>query len=516
MDRRSPNIVFVTPEATPFYKTGGLGNVCGELPLELAKMGLDVRVILLRYASMRDQSFTDTGLSAAVEIAGKARRLKIWTAEHQGVAFYFLEDASQPSLVSEAYRTETLRGAILLSEGALSAIRELRLDGQIPQPDLIHAHDWQAGLIPVLLKTKYSDDAILAKVASAFTIHNLEYRGDCLPYARFQELGIGPQHWFGLEQDSDRACFSIMRGALFHADRLNTVSVNHAKELLTPRYANYLLAALTRRKRDFCGILNGVDYSAWQPIGELAEKPAAKELLQKELSFRVDPTIPLFGMVARIARQKAVGEVLAAVEELLLTGIDLQFVFFGKGHRGDNYYQNIDRQMQRLSQNPAWRDRLACRQDYTTPEELRLFRGIDIFVYPSEHEPCGIAPMVALLNGSPAVVRRTGGLIDNFRDYDPRTKQGNAFMIASRPEACPMNENGEFEETGGDVAGALLRAINCFRHHDHWQAIVGNALPRDLSWKRPAEQYLKLYGLAVNERRADVPPAKPRPARPPT
>ncbi|MDD5044590.1 MAG: glycogen/starch synthase, partial [Candidatus Omnitrophica bacterium] len=481
---RVRSVAFVTPEATPFIKTGGLGDVAGEYPQAAAVLGIEMNIFTLGYdAVLQQHKPSDTGLVAYVTIAGNQVPLKISTKCYRNVNYYFL---SAQGFTRAPYEGDKLHLTILLSEGALKAIEQLVAQGLITNPQVIHANDWQAGLVPVFIKTKYNHHSLLRQTATVFTVHNQKYRADWIPGTRFPELGIGAEHWYGLMQPDAKNHFSILAGALFHADKVNAVSPTNRNELLTPEYGEMLVDLFRLRADDLCGIMNGVDYEVWDPV-RLEDKPLEKSLLQTNLGLTVSADIPLVGMVARIAQQKNVKRVIEVIERALIaTNGRMQFVFIGKGDKNDPYSQETLEKMDKLAHDPRWVSNVRFIHAYTTEAQNKVFKGIDMFVYPSRYEPCGTKPIVALINGNPCIVRKTGGLADNVQEYNRKDSTGNGFVYT--------------EDTNERLYQALSRALELFRDQEEWKKIVANAQAVDRSWTYPAMAYADLYRQAIDKK----------------
>jgi starch synthase len=475
------SVAYVSPEAGPFAKTGGLGDVAGELPQALALLGIKTYIFTIGYNSILEKyNLDDTGLVVNVLIDFREVPVKILSKQEKNVTYYFL--VAQP-YTDAPYQGDKLHLTILLSEGTLKAIEVLVNQGLIPTPQIIHANDWQTGLIPVFIKTKYDKHPLFSKTATVLTIHSQGHRADWIPGSRFPELGIGGEHWFGLVQRDDPNHFCILRGAIFHADKLNAVSKTNRDELLTDQHGGILADDLRARADDLVGIMNGVDYDVWKPV-KIEDKPTEKSRLQESYEFDVDQGIPLIGMVSRIAEQKNVKLVVQVIRDLLIEGEKIQFVFLGKGDDNDSYNHETLDLMKGLESD--WLKNTKFIHKYTTEEQKKVFAGIDLFLYPSVYEPCGTKPIVALINGVPGVVRKTGGLADNFTEYDKNTGEGNGFVF----------EIDNYEE----LHAAVKRALELFKDKGRWQKIVKNAQNQDRSWKYPAMEYVELYKQAFQKK----------------
>jgi len=480
------SVAYVSPEAGPFAKTGGLGDVAGELPQALALLGIKTYIFTIGYNSILEKyNLDDTGLIVNVPIDFREVPVKILSKQEQNVTYYFL--VAQP-YTDAPYQGDKLHLTILLSEGTLKAIEVLVNQNLMLNPQVIHVNDWQTGLIPVFIKTKYDKHTLFSKTATVLTVHNQGHRADWIPGSRFPELGIGGEHWFGLVQRDNPNYFCILRGAIFHADKMNAVSKTNRDELLTDQYGGILANDFRERNDDIVGIMNGVDYEVWKPV-KIEDKSREKSHLQSSLGFDVNPEVPLIGMVSRIAKQKNVQWVVEVIRDLLIEGEKIQFVFLGKGNEDDPYNHDTLELMHKVESDPRCLKNVKFiipDHDPNTKEQKEVFVGIELFPYPSEYEPCGTKPIVALISASPGVVRKTGGLADNFKEYDKNTGEGNGFVFE-------VNDEEEFRM-------AMKRAIELFKDKKHWQKIVKNAQNQDRSWKYPAMEYVELYKQALQKK----------------
>ncbi|MGD9015559.1 MAG: glycogen/starch synthase, partial [Candidatus Omnitrophota bacterium] len=491
------NIVFVSPEVAPLSRTGGLGDVSHDLPIALNKLGVNITIFTLKYENIDTSKleFIDT---VQIIIHGEIIGLIIWRTELEGVTVYLLEDDIGYS--SGIYQGDTLRQAIVLCEGTFKAIERLHQRGILAKPNLMHANDWQAGLMPVFLKTKYDLHPLFANLVSVFTIHNLAYQGGVFnrfPGWRFDDLGIDGKHWFGLVSPGDPESFNIMRGALYHAHKISTVSQTYAHEILGIKYGEGLDGCLRERFYDLVGIINGIDL-----IGNEIETPELrtvnKEKLQTEFGLQVNVNIPVLVMpISRITWQKNQLMTLRVIERLLTeTEGGIEFILTGKGHPDDNYLFEVRQLAQRLAND--WPGRVAYRFTNERDITTMMFKGADILLMPSQFEPGGLAQLVALSYGCIPVVRRTGGLADTVQEFNPATGKGNGFAFDNA-------DDNEFYD-------AVARALRLYRNPDLWRRIIENAQSEDRSWKKSAEKYIELYLAAL--RRAFPDSSRPLPDQP--
>ncbi|MCX8109447.1 MAG: glycogen/starch synthase, partial [Verrucomicrobiae bacterium] len=328
-------VVLVTPEAEPFCRKGGLGNVCGELAAALCRAGVSTHVVTGWYNSLwsNPPASVRADVACSVRIGFADHELAVFHADHRGVRYHFL---SIPQLITEAYEGQSqFDYALALAEGTFRAIDVMNHLGLIEQPQILHAHDWPTALVPVFLRTKYNGHPALQGTASVLTIHNARHLGGWIPGHRFHELGIGAEHWKSFEQPHEPDKFCLLRGGVLFAHKLNAVSPTNREEMLTPFGGFGLERDYQARAGDLVGIMNGISYEEW-PAVTPEEKAAAKAFLQKQFGFECKRRIPLFGMVARIDRQKSVKQVVAVMCRLLQkTSGGVQFVYLGEGHPTD-------------------------------------------------------------------------------------------------------------------------------------------------------------------------------------
>jgi starch synthase len=469
------DILFVASEVAPFSKTGGLGDVAGALPRALAARGHDVAVVTPRYGAIDPAEAGLEPVPGVLRVRGEAATLLV----KKGPApVYFVEHerffGSRAGLYAgggrdfpdNAERFAFLCRAALL----LPSILPLR-------PRILHLNDWQAGLVPFLLRHEHARDAALAGARTVFTIHNLAYQG-VFPKAVVPVLGL-PWDVFRYEAMEFYDQLSFMKAGLTFADALTTVSPTYAREILTPEFGASLDGLLRHRARDLVGILNGIDTAEWDPAGDhhlparygaddLTGKAACKAALQREVGLPVRADVPLVGIVGRLADQKGVDLVAAALPALVAQ--DAQLVLLGTGQRE---YEDAFRRA--AHDRP---DRVAARIGFDEGLAHRIEAGADLFLMPSRFEPCGLNQMYSLRYGTVPVVRAVGGLEDTVQDYDG-WNGGTGFKFREyAPHALVV---------------AVRRALDVFRDRRAWRGIVRRGMAEDNSWHRSAGRYEELY-----------------------
>jgi starch synthase len=476
-----PRILFVASEAHPLVKTGGLGDVAGSLPVALQSMGADVRLLLPAYRDAVTRagnlktvaSLPITGLEAPVKILeGRlpGTALVVWLADfppaYDRPGNPYLDPHGQP------WPDNAMRFALLAHVATVLALGRSRIKWH---PDVVHGHDWQTGLVPVLLAQEKT------RPATVFTIHNLAYQG-LFPRQTFTALALPPALW-SPEALEFHEQLSFMKGGLMFADRLTTVSPTYAREIQTPEFGDGLDGLLRHRAAGLSGILNGIDdsewdpardrflvqnYSAGKPQGKVANKPA----LQREFGLPPEPDAPLIGMVGRLVAQKGIDLVLDALPGLMHR--PLQLVLLGSGEAG---YETA-----LLRQAARYQDRLAVRIGYDEGLAHRIEAGADMFLMPSRFEPCGLNQLYSLRYGTIPVVRRAGGLADTVVDATPENiGAGKATGVVFQQPVTSA------------LLGAVDRALTLWRDAGRWKKIMLTGMRQDFSWRHSADEYMQLY-----------------------
>jgi starch synthase len=474
-------ILFVTSEAHPLMKTGGLGDVCGSLPAALQGQGVDVRVLLPGYhdALRRAGELQAIAEVPMPQLHGSVRllegvlpgtRVKVWLIDYPPA----FGRAGNPYLDGNGIPwSDNAARFALLARVAVAIAR--RRAGVRWCPDTVHCHDWQSGLVPALLSLEPE------RPATVFTIHNLAYQGR-FGYHMLHALGLPPSLWSpaSLEFYGE---LSFIKGGLVYADRITTVSPTYAREIQTPEFGEGLDGLLRHRADHLVGILNGIDDETWNPASDthllapysvtrLAGKRRNKAALQEHFGFEPDPAVPLLGLVNRLAYQKGIDLLLGALPTLMQT--PLQIVIIGTG---DAAYEDGLRRA--IAQYPG---RFAAQIGYDETTAHRIEAGADMFLMASRFEPCGLNQMYSLRYGTVPVVRAVGGLADTVVDASETnlvagTATGVTFAAADSPA----------------LAAAVRRAQALYANSKTWKAIMTTGMRQDFSWRHSAQAYLRLY-----------------------
>jgi starch synthase len=481
LNLRKLHILTVTSEVHPFAKTGGLADVAGALPQALARLGHKNTVILPAYQAIDHQKYkmADTGQTVACTIEDVSHRLKILRSDHlPGISTLFLDHPTFSDR-SELYGTSlgdypdnAFRFALFCR-----AVIEM-INGWEHPPDLIHCHDWQTGLIPALLKCRLKPKPDRKKVTSIFTIHNLAYQG-VFSREQYPLTGLS-EKYFKLDGLEFYGQMNYLKGGIFFADRLTTVSPTYAREILTPDQGCRLEGALRSKKDILTGIINGIDYGEWDPASDkyltlnydparIANKNTLKRILYKKLGLVHSGNRPLLAMVTRLASQKGCDLVLEAVDELVELGCDLAVLGTGEQRYHDAFVQKKRLYPQNFGLSLSFDPGLSH----------LMYAGSDMFLMPSLYEPCGLGQMIALRYGSIPVARRTGGLADTIVDYEPSFTDSNGFLFDgfNSPE----------------LVSTVKRALQVYRKKDEWTLLTRQAMSGDFSWDQSALKYQELY-----------------------
>ncbi len=479
LPRRS--VAFIGSECHPFVKTGGLGDVMYALPRELARLNCDVRVLLPRYACIpqeyqnkmvyRGEFYMDLGRT------GRNYYVGIMEYICDGVVYDFIDNQEFFSSGNPYTNlVDDIPKYCFFSKAALAALNYMNWI-----PDIIHCHDWQAGLVPVYLRTLFQDSPV-GRAKTVLTIHNLRFQGVYnIPTIQYW-TGL-PDHVFSmgaLKQDWVEA--NILKGGLAYADRITTVSGTYAWEIQSSEYGERLEDHLRYHSGKLRGIVNGIDYDMWNPetdpalaanygLGNVLDHKMENKLaLQKELGLEEDTGKFVIGLISRLTDQKGLDLVNAIIPQVL--DGHTQVVVLGTG---DRRYEDAFRYYEHTYHGSF----SACIQ-YDEARAHRIYAGADALLVPSRFEPCGLTQLNAMHYGTLPIVRETGGLKDTVEPYNTFTGDGNGFTFDRYD------------------AGLLLDAINraktlYFTNRYHWDEVVQRDMAKDVSWENSARQYKDLY-----------------------
>ena len=468
-------ILFVTSEAAPYVKTGGLGEVAAALPKALVRKGYDVRVVLPLYFNIPGEfRRTMQYLGCCyVSLAWRYQYCGVFTHMYDGVRYYFIDNEYYFKRNGLYGHYDDAERFAYFSRAVLEALPIMDF-----KPDIIHCNDWQTGLTPVYLDTYYRGSDFCRTSRTVFTIHNIEFQG------KYGEDIIGDI--VGLPGDrrslvTYQGCANFMKGGIECANRVTTVSPTYAKEILDPYYSFGLQDILNARRYKLSGIVNGIDNERNDPATDKAlfknydkttvsEKYLNKTGLQQLLGLPVKPSVAMIGMVGRLTEQKGLDLIRSVFDDILAKGI--QMVVLGTG---DWKYESMLKDMQR-----KYPEKLRAIINFSSDMASKIYAAADMFLMPSKFEPCGLSQMIAMRYGTAPIVRETGGLKDTVVPYNGSTGQGNGFTF--------------YSYNAHDMLYAIERAVGLYYDYkDDWKKLIANAMSADFSWDRISEQYVELY-----------------------
>jgi len=487
------NIVFIASEASPLAKTGGLADVAGSLPHALQHIGHNVTVIMPFYRHhIAASGIKTTELNISIEMwaDGIQRHCPLHEAIVDGLSyilieqddFYDREGIYGPA--GGAYEDNLLR-FMLFNRVALEAAAQL--DAPV---DILHCHDWQTGMIPLLLKTQYQHHPSIADAQCVFTIHNLAYQGN-FAADWIHRLGIPSHHYHpsGFEFHQQINC---MKAGIASAQAITTVSPSYAEEILTPEYGCALEGFLHDHSDKLSGIVNGLNIDAWNPStdnsiaahfgpGKIAGKKKCKQALQEACGLDVSADTPLLVLISRLADQKGIDLLIANASQWIERGYQLAILGSGDAHNEHELHHLAKAHPSQMYFYRGFNETLA----------RQIYAGGDIFLMPSRFEPCGLGQLMAMRYGTVPVVRATGGLKDTVTDYaEHKNKATGIHFDDATPEAFDS---------------ALEQAIELYRNKTIWSRLRSNALKRDSSWEASAADYVGLYEQLLSNAKPELP-----------
>ncbi len=492
-------IVLASSEAVPFSKTGGLADVASALPKALVQGGHDVWLIIPNYSRVQERvvrdgtvRITPTGHDVEVTVGSKTVTGRILKSQLPGSNVTVLL-IDQPDYFGRAglyveggsdYRDNCER-FVFFSRAVMEAVRVLNL-----RPDVLHANDWQTGLIPALLSIEYEDQAGFERTSSIITVHNMAFQGS---FWHWDMLLTGIDwKYFNWKQMEFFDHLNLLKTGIVFADMVTTVSPTYAKEIQTAEFGYGLEGVLRQRGDDLVGILNGVDTDVWNPRTDphlaaaysvdsvITGKPACKAQLQSQLKLPPRRDVPLLGMISRMTDQKGFNLLEACADSLLRK--DVQICFLGTG---DAKYETWAKEL--AAKHPT---KVAAVIGFDDALAHRIEAGSDLFLMPSRFEPCGLNQMYSLLYGTLPVVRAVGGLADTVVDATPENRaagKANGFRFDNNDPAA--------------LADAIDRALTLYQQPDAWNKVVRTAMQQDWSWSRSAREYVAVYERAKAKQR---------------
>ncbi len=480
------SLIFTSSEAAPFSKTGGLGDVSGALPAALQELGSNVTLILPLYREtlLKGTDVEPVGLDVVVPLGRRMIRASVFKARASAVKTLFIacdEFFDRTFLYGPRERDyfDNLERFTLFSRALLEAICAMGL-----RPDVVHANDWQTGLVPLYINNIYRGDPALRDTATLFTIHNSAFQG-LFPAGDYNLLGLshrlftpsGIEFWGKI---------SLLKAGLVSSNIVSTVSPGYCREIKTARYGHGLEGLYKERKQDLFGVINGVDYSEWDPSADSlipavysASNMGGKEVCRKALlgafGLKAGEGTPVVGMVTRLTGQKGIDLVVRAMPELMK--LDMTLVMVGMGDK------KIEVRLRR--ECSKYEGRVGLKIAFDNALAHLIEAGSDIFLMPSRFEPCGLNQIYSQRYGTIPVVRATGGLDDTVRDFHSE-KEPTGFKF-KRYSASALTR-------------AVATAVKAFKDKQAWSELQKNAMNEDFSWSRSAKRYLELYELAMKKK----------------
>ncbi len=483
-------ILFAASESVPFVKTGGLADVVGALAPVLAKEGHDVRVVLPLFSAI-GQEYTDQMTHVCdfeIQLGWRRQYCGIEMMQKDGVTWYFMDNKyyfGRPYIYGMGGDEYERFG--FFCRGILNMLPEIDF-----QPEVIHAHDWQSGMVPALLKIQYAHLPFYSNIKTIFTIHNLQYQG-IFGIREVQDvLGLGDSLWTDDKLEC-YGCANFLKAALVYSDLITTVSPSYSEEIQTAYYGERLDGLLRARKNDLFGVLNGIDMEDYNPSNDqriaatfsqenMSGKAACKKALQESLELNVDPDVPVIGMVGRLSNQKGLDLVDYVIADIMRQNVQLVVLGMGEG-RYFNLFSWAEGE---------YKGRVAARFTMDHVLAHQIYAGADMFLMPSQFEPCGLSQMIAMRYGTIPIVRETGGLRDTVLSFNEFTGDGNGFTF--------------FNYNAHDMLHTIERAVDYYENHkDIWAMLQKRGMTGDYSWTHSAGDYMKLYENLFQERKKPEP-----------
>jgi starch synthase len=470
-------VLFASFEAVPFIKTGGLGDVAGTLPAYIKNDEYDVRVILPLLSVIPDQYRQKMRYvtNYMVPLSWRSQYCGLFTMRRGNVTYYFLDNEfyfKRKGVYGEGDDGERVA---FFSAAVLETIKHIRKNFPV---DILHCNDWHTALGPVYLHEKYRGSRAYDSIKTVFTIHNLKFQGQYDQYIIGDILGLHdtPAAW----QLVSNNAVNFLQGAVIYSDAVTTVSPTYADEICTPQFGEGLDGLFRSRKYKLSGIINGIDRDHFDPehdkeiaanftADKMENKLKCKLALQKELGLKEDPDVPLFAMVSRLTHQKGADLITALLPEFKKK--NMQIAILGTG---DAAFEKALEDY--AAANSDW---FAAKIAFDEPLSKRFYAGADVFLMPSEFDPCGLAQMISMRYGTLPLVRETGGLKDTVKGYWDYGEEANGFSFK------------DFDTNG--LQKAVELALELWDKKDTWRKMQLNAMGEDFSWNNPAEDYRKLY-----------------------
>lgn len=474
-------VAFLSSEVSPFAKTGGLADVAGALPIFLSKLNIEIRLIMPFYQNVQEKDLRLTKIinKQAIYWKGKKENFSTWEHRKKSVPIYFIENRKyfdRDSLYGTAkgdYPDNGERFAFF-SKACLETLKTIGFS-----PHILHCHDWQTAITLAYLKFTYSDDVFFKGVRSLFTIHNLAYQG-IFEKEILSTIGL-PDYLFNMTNLEFFGKVNFLKAGILYSTAVSTVSPRYSKEIQIPEYGYGLDGLVKAKNKILYGILNGADYSSWNPSTDklitsnysqedFSGKKECKNALLKSFSLPVlKKDMPVIGMVSRLSNQKGFDILYESLEDLFR--MEVYLIILGTGE--EKFHHILS------SAEKKYPSSLGLKIAFDEKLAHRIVAGSDIFLIPSRYEPCGLTQMYSLKYGTIPVVRATGGLDDAIEIFDSAKKTGNGFKFRDYSSKALLS--------------SLKEAVSIYHEKEKWQVLMRNAMGYDFSWGKSAQEYLKLY-----------------------
>lgn len=465
------NILFAASEAVPYAASGGLADVVGSLPKKICAKGHDCRIVIPLYKAIGEEFRKEMTqiTTITVDVSWRKQYCGIFTAEKNGIVYYFIDNEYYFARDGLYGFYDDCERFVFFSRAVLEMLRHIDF-----KPDIINANDWQTALIPVYYNVYYKYQQGYDQIKNIFTIHNIEYQGRYGREVLNELMGIPLYHANLLEYDG---YINMMKGAVETADMITTVSPSYAWEILDPWFAHGLDRILVTKQYKLKGILNGIDYDVFDPEKDkqiaanysaknIEGKAACKNALITRLGLD-DGDEPIIGIVTRFVGHKGIDLIRCVIEEIVHIGF--KFAVLGSGEK---IYEDFFREM--AARHPG---RISANIGFIPELSRQIYAGADMFLMPSQSEPCGLAQMISMRYGTIPIVRETGGLRDSVRDNGG--ENGNGFTFKT------YNAN--------DMLDAVKRAKKCYDDQQEWSELVERSMKCDYSWSTSADLYIETY-----------------------
>lgn len=468
-------VLFAASECAPFVKTGGLADVIGSLPKELKNQNIDIRVVLPKYEDIPHEFKEKMTFlkSFSVRLSWRNQYCGVEQLTIDGVTFYFIDNEYYFKRHGLYGHYDEAERFAFFSRAVIEMLPKIDF-----QPDIIHCHDWQTGMIPLFLKEHYLFYEFYNHMKTVFTIHNLKYQG-IFPSTILGDILALSNEYLVDDKLGFYGQVNYMKAALHYADKLTTVSRTYANEIQMPYYGEHLDGVLRARAYDLVGIVNGIDYQEYNPLTDphiyvnyrssLEKKQQNKVQLQEELGLPVNKAIPMIGIVSRFVEQKGFDLIAHVIHEILQKDVQLVVLGTGEHHYEQLFLHAKYHYPNKVSANITFHEALA----------RKIYAASDLFLMPSKFEPCGIGQLIALRYGTVPIVRETGGLFDTVSPFIEETGEGNGFTFT--------NYNAH------DMLYTIERALNIYHQEKLWKVVFKNTFKNNYSWQQSAKEYINLY-----------------------